>query len=221
LGKEWQRNGVHVLLFALPQSDRIKYDLAVRASLERESGTEFIFFVADGYLLVLVGLAVTVDAYSDLPLFVFDDQINPFIKLHVRIRFGESRAIRQPNSVASSLEIVEGDHVVADLKNRTARGEFLRLELVAQVTNKLFRDAIEVNDGFQAEVVISIQGFHRHFFGFEQWRYDQFAILDFFVFFGCSPSFPVEFPIKIVGVDQGSGFKHFRLKFRLLGTETG
>jgi len=50
--------------------------------------------VDDRSLLVLVSLAVAVDAHPDSSQLVFENQVDPFIELHARLRLHESRPVR-------------------------------------------------------------------------------------------------------------------------------
>lgn len=111
------------------------------------------------------------------------------------------------NSVASSFEIEEFDHVVANLKDGPACFQFFLLALVPQVTNKLVGDPIQMHDRFQSKVVIAFEHFHRLFFRFEFRRHGQLAVCDLFVPRRRTPSLSVDLAIKIVGVDERARFE--------------
>ena len=155
------------LLIAFPDPDGVKHDLAIRTTLESKSRSELILFVDDGDRLVFVGFAVAVDANGDLTLPIFDDQVGPFPELHTRLRLGERWAIWQFDLMASSFEVSEADHMVADLKTGSTGCEFVLYKFVPQVTDKPFRDPIEVDDRFQSEMMIAFEHPHRLFFRFE------------------------------------------------------
>ena len=69
--------------FAFPEADRAKHDAAVGTSLERKPWPEFVFFIDNGDILVLVRITVTIDADSNRSEFVFDKQIDPLIEFHL------------------------------------------------------------------------------------------------------------------------------------------
>ena len=117
--------------------------------------------------------------------------------------------MRQLDSVPACLEVVEFDHVVADLKNGSAGFEFFFLALVPQVTDKLFGNAVEMHHGFQSQMVITFEDLHRLFLRFELSGHDQFSVLDHLVLLRSTPAFAVELAIEVVGVDQLSGFEQF------------
>ena len=50
--------------------------------------------IDDRSLLVLVSLAVAVDAHPDSSQFVFENQVDPFIELHAGLGFHEGRPVR-------------------------------------------------------------------------------------------------------------------------------
>ena len=70
------------LLFAFPETDRIKDDATIRTSLKRKPWPECVLFVDDRDSVVFISLAVTIDANGDLTLPVLDDQVDPFAELH-------------------------------------------------------------------------------------------------------------------------------------------
>lgn len=119
--------------------------------------------------------------------------------------------------MAASFQVVEGDHVVTDLKAGSAGSEFVRLEPVSHMTDNYFRDSIEVDDRFQSKVMIAFEHFHRLFFRFEPCRHDQIPVLDLPVFLRDAPSFPVVFSVKIIRVDERSRLKHLRLEGGRIG----
>ncbi len=70
------------LIFAFPESNGVEYDFAIWASLEGESWSVFILFIDDGNRLVLIRFTAIVNAYSNYPFFVLDDQVNPLAQFH-------------------------------------------------------------------------------------------------------------------------------------------
>jgi hypothetical protein len=89
------------------------------------------------------------------------------------------------------------------------------------VTDKRFRDAIEVDDRFQSEVMIALERFHRLFPRFELCSHNQLAILDLIALLRGTPSFSVEFMIEIVRVDERSSLEQLRLESRWIGGMCG
>lgn len=85
------------------------------------------------------------------------------------------------DSMASSFKVAKADHMVADLKTGAAGCEFFLLELVPQVTDKLFGNAIEMHHGFQSKVVIAFEDLHGLVFRLELSSYNQSAILDLLI----------------------------------------
>ena len=71
--------GVAFILLAIPKPDRIKKDNAFRTALEGESMLPFGLGVYDRHLFMLVGFALAVYHDLDLPQFIFNHQIDPFI----------------------------------------------------------------------------------------------------------------------------------------------
>ena len=69
-------------LFTFPELDGVKHDLAIRASLESKSGSEFVLCVNDRDCLVFVAFTVTIDANNYLTRLVLDDQVDPLTELH-------------------------------------------------------------------------------------------------------------------------------------------
>ena len=82
------------ILLAIPKPDRIKKDNAFGAALEGEPRPKLVLGVYDRNFLMLVGFALAVYQYANLPQFVFDHQIDPFVKGHFGFRFGERWTVR-------------------------------------------------------------------------------------------------------------------------------
>jgi hypothetical protein len=108
--------------------------------------------------------------------------------------------------------------MVADLQNGSAGCEFVRLEPVSHVTDKRFRDPIEVDDWFQPEMMIAFEHFHRLFFRFEPCSHNEFSVIDLSVFLRGTPSFSVVFPVEVIRVDERSILKPLRLERWIGGT---
>ncbi len=96
-------------------------------------------------------------------------------------------------------------------KTGPAWGDFLLFALVAKVTNKLFRDFVEVPYWFQTEMMIAFELLHR-FFPVRKLRSDdQLTVLDLRAL--GSPVLSVQLPVKVVGVDQCSGLEQLGLEW--------
>jgi len=107
--------------------------------------------------------------------------------------------------------------VVADLKTRATWCEFWFLKLVAQMTDKLFRDLVEMSYRLKAQMMIALQLFHR-FLAIGELRFnDQRSVLDLRAL--GAPALTVELPIKIIGVNELSVLKQFRFESRFLCAE--
>lgn len=89
--------------FGVPESDRVKEDLAIGAALEGEPGPMLILWIDYRNLLMLVGFSMAVHLDSDRSLLVLNHQVDPFIESHGRVGFGEGRSVRQFDRVASVL----------------------------------------------------------------------------------------------------------------------
>jgi len=208
----------HGLLLTFPEPDGVEHDPTFGASLEGETGAVFVLLVLDGRLLVPVGLSLTVhfDVYGSL--LVFDDQIDPLIEFHAGLGLWKGRAaVRQLDPVTSAFQDPENNHVMADLKGGPARGELRLFPFVSQVTDEFFRDLVEMPHRFQSEMMIALQLFHRLLTICELRPDDQLSVLDFRAL--GSPALPVQFPVKVVGVDQLSGLEQLGIEFGFRGME--
>lgn len=72
----------NALVVAVPESNGVEYDSATRPPLKGEPWAVFILFIDDGNRLVLIRFTAIVNAYSNCPFFVLDDQVNPLVQFH-------------------------------------------------------------------------------------------------------------------------------------------
>ncbi len=108
---------------------------------------------------------------------------------------------------------------MSNLKRGSTRRKSRLRKFIAQVTDEFLRNPVKMGHGLKPEMMITLQNLDRLLFGFKKRSNDQFAILQLLAL-GCSPIFPVQFPIEIIGVDQFAALEQFGLKAWRLGTET-
>jgi hypothetical protein len=73
-----------------------------------------------------------------------------------------------------------------------------------------------VGNGFEPKVMIPLKSFHCFLLGFEKRSDYQFSVFDLLAL-GLPPVFPIQFTVKIIGIDQRAGFKELGLELGLFG----
>ena len=66
-------------LFTIPKPNRVEKNDTFWAAFEGEPVFSIGFGIYDCHLFVLIGISMTINQYANLPQFVFDHQIDPFI----------------------------------------------------------------------------------------------------------------------------------------------
>ena len=108
--------------FTFPQVYGIKDDSAVRSTFEGKPRSEFVLLIHHRDRIVFIQAVMVVETDRDFSLFVLDHHVDPVTKLHARVWFGKGWAVGQLDAMPTTFEVIEKNHVVADLEYRPARG---------------------------------------------------------------------------------------------------